>query len=64
MVVDSSVLAKYVLREEGWEEVEKYLERGTITLDLAVKEVLNALWKRVMRGELERSYALEVAKAS
>ena len=64
MVVDSSALAKYMLREEGWEDVEKRLERGAVTLDLAVKEVLNALWKRAMRGELERSYALEVAKAS
>jgi predicted nucleic acid-binding protein len=45
IVIDSSSLAKYLLREEGWKEVEQYLQKGVLTLDHAKKEVLNAVWK-------------------
>lgn len=51
-VIDSSSLAKYVNREPGWEEVSKGLEEGSMTVELAIKEVANSLWKRVMRKEL------------
>jgi len=45
IVIDSSSLAKYLLREEGWRDVEQYLQKGVLTLDHAKKEVLNAVWK-------------------
>lgn len=45
IVIDSSTLAKYLLREEGWREVEKYLLKPTCSVEHMVKEVLNAVWK-------------------
>lgn len=63
IVIDSSALAKYLLREDGWREVRKYLEEGCVTLDLAIKEVVNALWKRVVMGHLDEGYAKEVVRS-
>ncbi len=51
-VIDSSALVKYFSREEHWEIVRKYMLEGVITIDLAIKELSNALWKKVLRGEL------------
>ncbi len=45
IVVDASSLAKYILREENWEDVERYLADGTCSLTLALAEVSNAIWK-------------------
>ncbi|MGC8937179.1 MAG: type II toxin-antitoxin system VapC family toxin, partial [Candidatus Methanomethylicaceae archaeon] len=39
------------------------LEEGCVTIDLTIKEVLNAMWKRVLINELEASYAKEVLGA-
>ncbi len=62
--VDASALAKYLLREEGWEKVEDLLLLGAYSLDLAVKEVANAIWKHhVLRGVISREQALEVYRA-
>ncbi len=45
-MVDASSIAKYVLREENWINVEKYLLiEEVFSLDLMLKEVLNAIWK-------------------
>jgi len=63
IVIDSSALTKYILREEGWREVRKYLEEGCVTLDLAIKETINALWKRVLMGNLDEGYAKEVVRS-
>jgi len=50
-VIDSSAIAKFILKEEGWRSIEKTLidliERP-YTLDLAVKEVANAIWRRTI----------------
>ncbi len=48
IVIDASALAKYLLREENWEAVEDYLLKKVYSLDLAVKEVANAIWKHVV----------------
>ncbi len=60
-VVDSSLLAKYVLREEGWEAAREVLASPgrLVTLDLAVKEVLNAIWKHAV---LFKSFDAGVAR--
>lgn len=63
IVTDSSALIKYLLREEGWSEVRRHLEEGCVTLDLALKEALNAVWKRVVIDGLEEGYAREVLGA-
>lgn len=57
-VIDSSALVKYFSREENWEKVREIMLQGVISLDLAVKELANALWKKVRRGEMN----FEVAK--
>jgi predicted nucleic acid-binding protein len=46
-VIDSSVLTKYLLKEKDWEKIHEILLERPYTLDLAMKEVVNAIWKRV-----------------
>jgi len=62
IAVDSSALSKYILREEGWEGVRRRLEEGGISLEMALKEACNALWKRVMRGEVDGEMASRVVE--
>lgn len=59
-VVDSSVLVKYFAKEPGWESAEKVLLDVVVTLDLAVKEVANALWKKILRGEMSLDDAAKI----
>ena len=60
-MVDASALAKYLLREEGWRSVERYLERGVYSVSYVVKEVANAVWKHsVVHGRIDASLALEL----
>ena len=44
-VIDASAIAKYILREENWEQVRDYLVAEPRSLDLALAEVANAIWK-------------------
>ncbi len=63
IVVDASALAAFILREEGWRTLAKYLVYA-LSLDHVVKEVANAIWKAAyLRGflseeEARRAYAL------
>ena len=50
IVIDASALVKVVLQEPGWEEVPT--EPHVATLDYALVEGMNAIWKAVRRGEL------------
>ncbi len=46
IVIDASSVAKYVLKEENWREIREYLLYSEVfSLDLMLKEVLNAIWK-------------------
>ncbi len=66
IVVDASVLAKYVLKEKGWERVSSILSLSdeALTLDHALKEVLNAVWKTtVIHGLINERSALEKYEA-
>lgn len=45
IAVDASSLAKYILREENWERVRDNLADEPFSIDLALVEVSNALWK-------------------
>jgi predicted nucleic acid-binding protein len=49
---------KFILKEEGWNKIADFLKAGTISVDLVIKETVNAIWKRVMRKEI----SLEDAK--
>jgi len=57
IVVDASVLAKVILKEPGWDEIE--LDSNMATLDYALVEGMNAIWKAIRRG----SIAEETGKA-
>ena len=46
IVIDSSIIAKFILRESGWKRVRDIVSRRPYTLELAVKEVANAIWRR------------------
>jgi len=39
------------------------LEEGCVTIDLAIKETINALWKRVVMGDIDEGYAKEVVRS-
>ncbi len=45
IVIDASSLAKYILRENNWDKVRKYLRGESFSLTLAMAEVSNAIWK-------------------
>jgi len=51
--IDSSSLVKFFSKEPGWRDVRELILEGVVTLDLAVKEVANALWKKVLREEMK-----------
>ena len=61
-VIDSSSLVKYFSREEGWRKVGEYLLEGVVSTDLVVKEVGNALWKKIIRGEMTLEIAQEILR--
>ena len=63
IVIDASTLAKFILKEEGWEEVAEQLKAGTLSLDLVVKEVANAVWKRFRQGAISREEAKSMLNA-
>ncbi len=58
--IDSSILVKFFSREEGWERATEYIVGGAVTLDLALKELANALLKKVIGEEMEPSIAEEI----
>lgn len=60
--IDSSSLVKFFSREEGWDRVAEVLREGVITLDLGIKEVANALWKKALKNEISFSVAREIVK--
>ena len=58
--IDSSSVAKYVNREENWEVAGEALRGGCVSIELAVKETGNSLWKRVHRGQLDSKRARQI----
>ena len=61
IVIDSSSLSKYVNKEQDWEKVEKKLfAEGVSTLEFAILEVGNSIWKRVSRKEIPVENALSI----
>ena len=59
-VIDSSALIKYIVKEPGWKRVQEFILAGCITVDLALKELANALLKRIMRKELDVGLAVKL----
>ncbi|BCU68009.1 toxin VapC [Sulfolobales archaeon HS-7] len=56
-VIDTSTIAKYLFREKNWDKVEERIEKENkiISLDLAIIELYNILWKKVylLRGKVD-----------
>lgn len=59
-LIDSSVIIKFFSKEPGWESAKEHLTYESATVDLAVKELGNALWKKVRRGEMRLDDAIEI----
>jgi predicted nucleic acid-binding protein len=53
-IVDSSVVAKWVIDEPGGEKARELIARDVFLRapDLIVSELANILWKKVIRGDL------------
>jgi len=58
-VIDSSALIKYISKEDGG-KVEEHLKDGCLTLDLALKETVNALVKKTVKDEAKAGTAKEI----
>lgn len=58
IAVDASAIIAFFLKEEGWEDLAKYM-KYTVSVGHAVKEFYNAVWKaltihkRISREEAE-----------
>ena len=63
IVIDTSILVKFILKEEDWNKVADFLKAGTISVDLVIKETVNAIWKRVMRKEISLEEAKDMFEA-
>lgn len=60
IVVDASALIAFLLREEGWKNLAQYMVQ-TISVDHALKEFYNALWKSVnVKKHIDLTYAAEI----
>ncbi|MEJ2771503.1 MULTISPECIES: type II toxin-antitoxin system VapC family toxin [unclassified Stygiolobus] len=59
-VIDSSSLVKFFSKEKGWEKVAEIITEGVMTLDLSIKEVANALWKKTLTSETKEDVAIKV----
>jgi len=58
-VIDASVIAKLIMREENYVEAAKEIEADDETLDLAILEVANVILKYHRRGILSAEEARE-----
>lgn len=60
--IDTTVIAAYVLKEPSWEKLANLLMHA-VTVDMAIKESLNAIWKTYARGLISGESAKTKAKA-
>ncbi|PVU74351.1 toxin VapC [Acidianus hospitalis] len=62
-MIDASILVKIITKEPDWEKLEELL-RGGETLDLALVEVSNAIWKKtVLLGMMKYEDSIIALKA-
>ena len=65
IVIDTSALAKYILKEEGWRGVYEVIRTNSpiYSIDLMLKEIANVIWKYVKRRLINDEIALELFDA-
>jgi len=61
-VVDASIISAFILKEPDWEELANIVSKAT-TIDHAMKETLNAIWKAYEKGYISREDAETKGKA-
>ena len=61
-VADSSAIVKYYVHEPGWERVREIMKEGVVTLNFAIIEIANALWRKIMRSEMSVDIAKEIVE--
>ncbi len=65
VILDSSVIAAIFFKEDSSEKAEKAAENyKLITVDLAIAEVANVAWKRVMFFDESKEIALKALRRS
>ncbi len=52
LVIDSSVFASVIVKDEFYEECREYLLEDRATVDIAFAEAGNVLWKHVRMGRI------------
>jgi len=62
IVVDSSVFASVIVRDEFYEICKGYITSRKATVDLAYAEAANVLWKHAKMGRIPEEEAVERAK--
>lgn len=62
IIIDASALSKYVLKEKGWEKIEKHLLLGH-SLELIQLEATNAIWKNHYLKRITKEDAIRKFKA-
>lgn len=60
-IIDSSALTKYATKEPDWLKVERYIASSD-SLELALIETSNALWKKILRQEIELESAKKIMR--
>jgi predicted nucleic acid-binding protein len=51
-IIDSSALTKYAAKERDWAKIRGYLASAD-SLELALTETSNALWKKIQKKEID-----------
>ncbi|MCL4328512.1 MAG: type II toxin-antitoxin system VapC family toxin [Candidatus Thermoplasmatota archaeon] len=58
-IIDSSAIVKFFSTEPGWENLREIMN-SPITIELSIKELGNALWKKVNQRLFQKESAVEV----
>ncbi len=54
LVIDSSIFASVIVKDEFYEKCKEYLSVDRATVDIAFAEAGNVLWKHVRMGRIEK----------
>jgi len=61
-VIDSSVYASVIVKDEFYEKCKKYMLTRKVTLNLAFAEAGNVIWKHVKMGRIKAEDAVKRAE--
>jgi predicted nucleic acid-binding protein len=62
IIIDSSALTKYASKEPDWLKIEKYV-RAADSLEFALIETINALWKKTKKKEIKAESTKKIIRA-